>query len=106
MVVGSVCSLAMPKIQTDTDRLELIGPPLLEGENKFQNGFEGRMSSPSVHWNPVGRPDHRPCGYHAMPGNMAHTKEKFEGGVVGGDDCLPLRAKACVKIVPAPSVVT
>ena len=30
------------RIETETDTLKLIGPELLEGENKYQNGFAGK----------------------------------------------------------------
>ena len=100
------------KIHTETDRLELIGPPLLEGENKFQNGFVARDGCLyGIPQRALGILRIDPTTDHVdiMPcqDNMAQTKDKFEGGVVGGDGCIycmPLRAKACVKIVPARTI--
>lgn len=36
--------------------------------------------------------------------SLINVKDKFEGGVLGGDGCvycIPLRSKVCVKVVPA-----
>lgn len=96
------------KINSETDELSLIGPLLLDGENKYQNGFVARdgclygipqRALGILRINP--RDDHVdiiPCSE-----DMMGTKDKFEGGVMGKDGCIyciPLRAKTCVKVVP------
>ena len=102
------------RLDCATDELRLIGPPLLDGENKFQNGFCGRdgclygipqRAMGVLRITPAGKDgleeDHVdiiPCG-----DNLLGVKDKFEGGVLGVDGCIyciPMRAKACVKIVP------
>ncbi|KAL7544607.1 hypothetical protein ACHAWF_007981 [Thalassiosira exigua] len=107
-----------------TDEIELVGPHLTEGENKFQNGFVGsdgaiygipQRASGVLRIIPPGvkrygsdereLPNEREyvdvmyCG-----DDMVSCKDKFEGGVLGMDGkiyCIPLRAKAFVNIVPA-----
>jgi hypothetical protein len=97
------------------DKLELVGPLLLEGENKFQNGFCGRDGClygipqratgvlriiPS-YLRPDLTEDHvdiMDCGE-----DLIGAKDKFEGGVLGQDGCIyciPLRCRTCVKVIP------
>ncbi len=108
-----------------TDELKLVGPHLTEGENKFQNGFVAedgciygipqrssgvlRIVPPGVkRWDRNGNllPDDEEhvdviyCG-----DDMVSCKDKFEGGVLGKDGsiyCIPLRAKAFLKVIPGP----
>jgi hypothetical protein len=103
-------------INTRTDELKLVGPLLLEGRNKFQNGFCARDGSvygiPQnsrgvIHISPNkddpqhGKPDVDLvyCGE-----KFVSFKDKFEGGVLGPKDgciyCVPLRAKRVLKISP------
>ena len=106
------------RINTVTDALALVGCSLLDGENKFQNGFVGRDGclygipqrsggvlriAPAV-FDENGaevEKDHvdmLDCGQDFMG-----TKDLFEGGVMGNDGaiyCIPLRARACVKVIP------
>ena len=98
-----------------TDEMVLVGPCLLDGENKSQNGFVAKDGclygipqrgagvlriEPSYDIDGSGdKVDIIPCGE-----NMMGVKDKFEGGVLGPDGniyCIPLRARACVKIIPA-----
>lgn len=125
------------RVDCHTDEIKLIGPSLLDGINKFQNGFCGRdgclygipqRAIGVLRIVPGGAPngdDHVdliPCGE-----NMLSVKDKFEGrlfqrstywmlvysetnplfvlegGVLGQDGCIyciPLKATACVKIIP------
>ncbi len=103
------------RIDIGSDQLSLVGPDLLDGENKFQNGFCGRdgclygipqraMGVLRISPQQRGMGDEEeaidiiPCGE-----NMVGTGDMFEGGVMGQDDCIyciPLRARACVKIIP------
>lgn len=105
------------RMDLDSDHLTLVGPSLLDGENKFQNGFCGidgclygipqramgvlRISPPRPGMGSEEEAiDIIPCGE-----NMVGTGDKFEGGVMCQDDCIyciPLRARACVKIIPRP----
>jgi len=102
------------RFDCETDEMVLVGPCLLDGENKWQNGFVARDGClygipqrgagvlrirPSYdddgHGDIV---DILPCGE-----NMMSVKDKFEGGVLGHDGniyCIPLRARACVKVIP------
>jgi hypothetical protein len=101
------------RMDCHTDELTLVGPCLLDGENKFQNGF---CSSDGCLYGVPQRAvgvlrivpggtdgkddivDIIPCGE-----DMIGVKDKFEGGVMGLDGCMyciPLRARACVKIIP------
>lgn len=103
------------RIDCGTDELSLVGSLLLEGENKFQNGFVGRDGCL------YGIPQRASGVLRIIPGvittsgddhvdimdcgeTVIGVKDKFEGGVLGADGsiyCIPLRAKSCVKIVPA-----
>mmetsp|Transcript_30903 Transcript_30903/g.74241 ORF Transcript_30903/g.74241 Transcript_30903/m.74241 type:complete len:726 (-) Transcript_30903:784-2961(-) len=101
------------RVDCHTDELKLVGPSLLDGINKFQNGFCGRdgclygipqRAIGVLRIVPGGAPDGDdhvdliPCGE-----NMLSVKDKFEGGVLGQDGCIyciPLKATACVKIIP------
>jgi hypothetical protein len=105
------------RIDLESDQLTLVGPSLLDGENKFQNGFCGidgclygipqramgvlriRPPQSGMEYDEKEVIDVIPCGE-----NMVGTGDKFEGGVMGPDDCIyciPLRARACVKIIPS-----
>lgn len=94
------------RVNCEEDQLSLVGPLLLEGENKFQNGFVGRDGAL------YGIPQ-RSCGVlrivpRSDPEGEDHVdlmdcgealvgvKDKFEGGVLGADGCIyciPLRGK-------------
>jgi hypothetical protein len=95
------------RIDCVNDQLDLVGPLLLEGENKFQNGFVGRDGAL------YGIPQ-RSCGVlRIIPRccskdgedhvdimdcgeELIGCKDKFEGGVLGHDEniyCIPLRGK-------------
>jgi hypothetical protein len=94
------------RINTKTDELTLVGPLLLDGANKFQNGFasaiDGALYGIPQRSTGVLRivPDYQSgndqvdivdCG-EALVG----VKDKFEGGVMGLDGriyCMPLRSK-------------
>ena len=103
------------KFDCETDQMTLIGPPLLDGENKFQNGFCSPVDGclygipqramgvlriqPAAF---LGEEDH----VDIMPFDeeMVRIKDKFEGGVMGMDGsiyCMPLRARRCVRIIPS-----
>lgn len=98
------------KIHNETDTLELVGPLLLDGENKYQNGFVSEIdgclygipqrATGILRIDPTDdHVDVMSCGE-----SMVETKDKFEGGVMGLDGnmyCIPLRSKTCVKIIPA-----
>ena len=110
------------RIDCETDDLCLVGPLLLDGANKFQNGFACRdgalygipqRASGVLRIVPAASTDD-----HTVEENkdfvdivdcgetMIGVKDKFEGGVLASDGCvycLPLRAKVCVKLVPAES---
>ena len=99
------------KIHNDTDKLELVGPLLLDGENKYQNGFvstiDGCLYGIPQRATGILRID--PSDDHVdvihCGEEMLGTKDKFEGGVMGLDGsmfCIPLRARTCVKIIPGP----
>ena len=98
------------KIDVATDTLVLVGPPLLDGENKFQNGFVARDGCLyGIPQRALGilQIDPRDDHVDVIPccDDMLETKDKFEGGVMGKDGCIyciPLRAKACVKVIPGP----
>lgn len=102
------------RFDCETDEMVLVGPCLLDGENKAQNGFVAKDGClygipqrgagvlrirPSYNADGSGDVvDIIPCGE-----NMMGVKDKFEGGVLGHDGniyCIPLRARACVKIIP------
>jgi len=101
------------KINTSTDELELVGPLLLDGENKFQNGFAARDGHLyGIPQRAIGILRIDPSTDHvdlmSCGEDMIGVKDKFEGGVLGLDGCIyciPLRSKTCVKIVPGPSIV-
>ena len=101
------------RIDCQTDKLKLVGPPLLEGENKFQNGFSSHRDG-AVYGIPQ-----RSCGVlRIVPPKsdsdaehvdimhcgeeMMGVKDKFEGGVLGMDGCIyciPLRGEFCCSTV-------
>jgi hypothetical protein len=111
------------RIDMETEELKLVGPHLTEGENKWQNGFVGndgciygipqrssgvlRIIPPGVKRfgrNGTALSDTEEyidviyCG-----DEMVGCKDKFEGGVLGHDGkiyCIPLRAKAFIRITP------
>ena len=101
------------RMDCHTDELTLVGPCLLDGENKFQNGFVAsdgclygipQRAVGVLRIVPRGGDgtddlvDVIPCGE-----DMMGVKDKFEGGVLGLDGriyCIPLRAKLCVRITP------
>jgi hypothetical protein len=104
------------RIDCETDEVTLVGPLLLDGENKFQNGFSCESDGCLY-----GIPQRASGVLRIVPGSMTPSgidhvdimdcgpeligvKDKFEGGVLGSDGCIyciPLRSKSCVKIVPA-----
>lgn len=103
------------RIDSSTDEITLVGPKLLEGENKFQNGFVCRDGCL------YGIPQRASGVLQIVPSSvtkcedhveilhcgakMMGVKDKFEGGVMGMYGCvycIPLRARECVKIVPGP----
>ena len=99
-------------IDTNTDEVQQVGPYLLEGENKYQNGFccsDGiygipqrakgvlKISEDKAGKNGV-RVEVLDCGK-----NIRIYKDKFEGGVLGPDGCIycmPLICKDVVKVNP------
>ena len=110
-----------------TDELKIVGPHLTEGENKFQNGFVAqdgcvygipqrssgvlRIVPPGIkRWDRNGHPlpdDEEHVDVIYCGDDMVSCKDKFEGGVLGMDGCIyciPLRAKAFVKIIPGPAI--
>ena len=94
------------RIDVATDSLSLIGPPLLDGENKFQNGFaakDGCMYGIPQRAMGILKIDPETDDVDVLPcEGMIDVKDKFEGGVLAGDGCIycmPLRAKSCVKVV-------
>lgn len=94
------------RIDCVEDTLSLVGPLLLEGENKFQNGFVGRDGAlygipqrscgvlrivPRSESEGEDHVDIMDCGEE-----LIGVKDKFEGGVLGADGCIyciPLRGK-------------
>lgn len=97
------------RFNNDTEEIQLIGPYLLEGENKYQNGFVSTIdgclygipqrASGILRITPDDDVDVLYCG-----DEMVSYKDKFEGGVLcptnGHIYCIPMRAKECIKIVP------
>lgn len=101
------------RLNIETDELSLVGALLLDGPNKFQNGFTGRDGCL------YGIPQRATGVLRIIPGYLGEeedhvdimdcgdifgVKDKFEGGVMSHDGsiyCIPLRAKVCVKVVPA-----
>ncbi|KAL7576630.1 hypothetical protein ACA910_005567 [Epithemia clementina (nom. ined.)] len=129
------------RIHCATDTVQFVGPYLLEGANKFQNGFAGRdgalygipqRSSGVLRIVPAAvrnKGRHSKTASHSKDTtvsvedhgeddedyvdimdcgeSLVGVKDKFEGGVLASDGCiycLPLRAKVCVRIVPAPAL--
>jgi hypothetical protein len=97
------------KIHNETDELELVGPLLLDGENKYQNGFvsevDGCLYGIPQRATGILRIDPKDDHVDVMScgEKMIDTKDKFEGGVMGLDGsmyCIPLRTRTCVKIIP------
>lgn len=111
------------RFDMETEEMKLVGPSLTEGENKFQNGFVGedgciygipQRSSGVLRIIPPGVKRYGRNG-SALPDDEEHIdviycgddmvscKDKFEGGVLGLDGniyCIPLRAKAFLRITP------
>eukprot|EP00814_Leptocylindrus_danicus_P009707 CAMPEP_0116014790 /NCGR_PEP_ID=MMETSP0321-20121206/6463_1 /TAXON_ID=163516 /ORGANISM="Leptocylindrus danicus var. danicus, Strain B650" /LENGTH=769 /DNA_ID=CAMNT_0003484461 /DNA_START=103 /DNA_END=2413 /DNA_ORIENTATION=- len=103
-------------IDTNTDVVKCVGPLLLEGENKYQNGF---CCSDGVYGIPQrargvlkisvceddGSNDGVKVEVLNCGDNIGAYKDKFEGGVLGQDGCvycMPLICKDVVKVVPKP----
>ena len=106
------------RIDCRTDELKLVGCLLLDGENKFQNGFVGRDGCL------YGIPQRATGVLRIIPANgkditedhvdildcgedLVGVKDLFEGGVMGADGCIyciPLRARVCVKVIPGDAV--
>ena len=108
------------KIDNHTMHLSLVGPELLEGENKYQNGFVSRdgclygipqraagvirIVPASIHGGKEDHVDVLYCG-----DDMVQIKDKFEGGVIDLDGnmyCIPLRAKKLLKIIPGDQIAS
>uniref|UniRef100_A0A7S4V5L1 Uncharacterized protein n=1 Tax=Ditylum brightwellii TaxID=49249 RepID=A0A7S4V5L1_9STRA len=115
------------RIDMKTDELSLVGPELLEGENKYQNGFVARDGCLyGIPQRAAGVLRVVPPGIQRVDANgnvmddtkehvdvlycgedMVSIKDKFEGGVLGLDGCIyciPLRAKTLLKVVPGASI--
>jgi len=113
------------RIDNGTLELKLVGPELLEGSNKYQNGFVStdgclygipQRASGVVRITPsnvVKRldpecVDPEDCVDVLYCGDdMIKYKDKFEGGVMdlnGNIYCIPLRAKMLLKVIPAQSL--
>jgi hypothetical protein len=107
------------RIDNETFELKLVGPELLEGENKYQNGFVSKDGAV------YGIPQRAAGVLRIIPGyllgddvedqvdvlycgdEMVHMKDKFEGGVIDLDGniyCIPLRAKTLMKIIPTEDI--
>ena len=107
------------RIDCMTDELCFVGPHLLDGANKFQNGFAGRDGCI------YGIPQRATGVLRVTPHTVQMSsdqdvveimdcgpeligvKDKFEGGVLGPDGCIyciPLRSKSCIKIVPGKAI--
>ena len=102
------------RVDTRTDEVRCVGPELLQGENKWQNGFCGadgavyaipQRSSSVLRVLPD--PSHAGAGDTVelleLGPEFSSCKEKFEGGVMGADGgiyCIPMRAKRALKILP------
>jgi hypothetical protein len=106
------------RIDNETFELKLVGPQLLEGENKYQNGFVSRdgclygipqralgvlrIIPTSVSGLSEDIVDVLYCG-----DEMVGCKDKFEGGVIdlkGNIYCVPLRAKKLLKVIPGEKI--
>ena len=97
------------KIDCQDDTVSEIGPLLLDGENKFQNGFTG--SDGALY----GIPQRATGVLRIIPGedhvdlmdcgpDLIGVKDKFEGGVLGKDGkiyCIPLRSRVCTVVSPS-----
>ena len=97
------------RFHNTTEEIQLIGPYLLEGENKYQNGFVSSIdkclygipqrASGILRITPDDTVDVLYCG-----DEMVSIKDKFEGGVLcptnGHIYCIPMRAKECIKVIP------
>lgn len=103
-------------VDPETDECKLVGPIFLEGMNKWQNGFscrDGAVYAIPQRAHGVLRINPAPSGSGLDAevttlwcANDAEMKDKYEGGVLGGDGCvycIPLRSKEVVKIVPGPA---
>jgi hypothetical protein len=114
-----------------TDEMTLVGPKLVEGGNKYQNGFcgsDGAVYAIPQHSKGILRIEPRVDAENGSNGNgsgnksaeprveilscgptILNTKDKFEGGVMGPKDgciyCIPLRAKRVVKVTPASMIL-
>ena len=108
------------RIDNETFELSLVGPELLEGENKYQNGFVSKDGCV------YGIPQRASGVLRVIPGYLlgnevndqvdvlycgdekVNVKDKFEGGVIdpkkGEIYCIPLRAKTLMKVVPTENV--
>ncbi len=107
------------RIDNETLDLSLVGPELLEGENKYQNGFVSKDGCL------YGIPQRAAGVLRIIPGyllgegkddlvdviycgdQMVQLKDKFEGGVIdpkGNIYCIPLRAKTLMKIIPTEDI--
>ncbi len=107
------------RIDNDTFELVLVGPELLEGENKYQNGFVSKDGCV------YGVPQRSAGVLRVIPGyllgdnvedqvdvlycgdDLVNIKDKFEGGVIDLDGniyCIPLRAKTLMKVIPTVNV--
>lgn len=108
-------------IETETDRVYTVGPELLEGPNKYQNGFAGRdgavygipQRSPGIlRILPSGSGTDRTVHVDelAIPdADITNNKHKFEGGEMGDDGniyCIPLDTGKVVRVdVPPPKLL-
>ena len=105
------------RIDTATDELHLVGPLLLDGENKFQNGFAAKdgclyaipqRSDSVLQITPGGgAPEDDHVEMIPLPDKLVGVKDKFEGGVMGKNGLIymiPLRSDFCVQICPNQNV--
>jgi len=98
-------------IDTQTDDVQVVGPFLMEGENKYQNGFccgndvygipqrSRGILKISMTQDDVVHVEILGCG-----DRIGSFKDKFEGGVMdheGNIYCMPLICKHVVKITPS-----
>lgn len=103
-------------VDPETDECKLVGPIFMEGINKWQNGFttrDGAVYAIPQRGHGVLRIEPAPkgSGEDARVSSLwcggidPDMTDKFEGGVMGSDGCIyciPLRAKAVLKIIPGP----
>jgi hypothetical protein len=115
------------RVDCITDEVCYVGPHLLDGENKFQNGFVGRDGCIyGIPQRASGVLRITPCSLSRTRSNnvddastddiveimdcgpdLIGVKDKFEGGVLGPDGCIyciPLRSKVCIKVVPGKAI--